>query len=70
MIGARWFLKILRKVEGGQLKYLFFLTRVGRWSENGQNLPYVISEQSLKMAQNGLIWLNTAQDSSKWLKFA
>ena len=47
MIGGRWFLKILRKVEGGQLKYLFFLTRVGRWLEKGQNYPYVISEWSL-----------------------
>ena len=30
------------------MKYLFFLTRVGRWSENGQNYPYVVSERSLR----------------------
>ena len=45
--GVGGFGKILCKDWGGQLSNLFFLTRVGRWSENGQNLPYVISEQSL-----------------------
>ena len=50
--GVGGFRKILRKDWGGWLRNLFFLTRVGRWSENGQNLPYVISEQSLTLGLN------------------
>ena len=45
--GGRWFLEILRNKKGGSAKYLFFITRVGGWSEKGQKHPYVISEQSL-----------------------
>ena len=43
-VGGFWKSYVMRK--GGSAKYLYFITRVGGWSEKGQKHPYVISEQS------------------------
>ena len=46
-VGGFWKSYVIRR--GGSAKYLFFITRVGGWSEKGQKHPYVISEQSQRI---------------------